>query len=222
MTTGMRIKGRRKQLGLPAEYLADQLGISPATVYRYEKGDIEKVPSQILPQLAAILQTTPAYLMGWTEDPSPETSELLDTPVGPEGWEAYPKNLPPMPPMHRIPLVGTIACGTPITAEQNIEGYVSVDGELNCQFALRCKGDSMAPRVINGDLVYIRQQPDVNDGQIAAVLIDGEATLKHVYHLPDGVQLVSDNPAYRPLIYTGEACAGLRIIGLAVAYQRML
>lgn len=73
------------------------------------------------------------------------------------------------------------------------------------------------PRTRGGD-----PQEDVTDGQIAAVVIDDEATLKHVYHIPGGVQLISDNPSFRPLTYVGETCEGLRIVGLAVAYQRML
>ena len=130
--------------------------------------------------------------------------------------------LSPLPETRLIPLLGDIACGTPITAEENLDGYVNVPVDVTCHFALRCKGDSMSPRVQDGDLVYIRQQEDVTDGQIAAVLIDNEATLKHVYHTPGGVSLVAENPAYPPMIYTGEACNEVRILGLAVAYQRML
>ena len=132
------------------------------------------------------------------------------------------KHLEPLHAMNRVPLLGSIACGQPITAEENVEDMIAAPDDLRCHFALRCKGDSMSPRVMDGDLVYIRQQPDVEDGQIAAVVIEGEATLKHVYHINGGVQLVSDNPLFHPLIYTGSSCEALRIVGLAVAYQRKL
>lgn len=125
---------------------------------------------------------------------------------------------------YRVPILGAIACGTPILAEENLDGEASVEAGVRCDFALRCKGDSMSPRLIEGDLVFIRRQPDVDDGQIAAVLIDGEATLKHVYHLPHrgGVQLVSDNPAYPPMLYVGEPAGEVRVLGRAVGYQRVL
>ncbi len=200
-----KIKELRIAQGLTLEQIGDYVGVGKSTVRKWETGMIANMRRDKVAKLAEALHTTPAYLMGW-----------------PEGEEALAPNLTPLPKTRLIPLVGSIACGTPITADQNIDGYVPVAEDLQCQFALKCKGDSMSPRVIDGDLVYIRQQPDVNDGQIAAVLIDGEATLKHVYHISGGVQLVSDNPAYAPLIYTGDSCAELRIIGLAVAYQRML
>ena len=98
MTTGERMKQRRKEIGLSAEKVAERLGVSPATIYRYEKGDIEKVPVDIFAELAKILQTTPAYLMGWEEKPEPKK------PTIPPGFE-------PMPKMKKVPLIGSIACG---------------------------------------------------------------------------------------------------------------
>lgn len=202
-----KIKELRIAQGLTLEQVGNYVGVGKSTVRKWETGAIANMRRDKVAKLAEALHTTPAYLMGWPQS---------------EDEGSLASNLAPLPKTRLIPLVGSIACGTPITAEQNIDGYVPVEEDLQCQFALKCKGDSMLPRVIDGDLVYIRQQPDVNDGQIAAVLIDGEATLKHVYHIPNGVQLVSDNPAYAPLIYTGDACAELRIVGLAVAYQRKL
>jgi repressor LexA len=118
-----------------------------------------------------------------------------------------------------IPIVGEIACGTPITAEENIEGYADLPSGVHADFALRCKGDSMAPTFENNDLVLIRQQPDVLDGQIAAVDVACEATLKHVYHQASGLLLVSDNPAYPPISVS--ASEEIIIHGLAVGYVRM-
>ena len=94
---------------------------------------------------------------------------------------SYPDILP-LPPTKKLPLLGTIACGEPILAEENIEEYIDVDEEVKADFVLRCKGQSMIEaRIFDGDLVYIHQQADVENGEIAAVLIDNEATLKKVY-----------------------------------------
>lgn len=120
-----------------------------------------------------------------------------------------------------LPVIGEIVCGTPITEEQNIEGYQDIPAGVHADFALRCRGDSMSPTFLDGDLVLIRQQPDVEDGQIAAIFINGEATLKHVYHQKDALLLTADNPAFAPMtipITTGEFTA---IQGLAVGYVRM-
>ena len=206
MTTGERLKERRKQLGLSAEYVAERLGVSPATIYRYEKGDIEKMPGNILEPISRILNTSPAYLMGWDENPLPD-------------------NIIPMPKMDKVPLIGTIACGEPILAEENIEGQVDLPDHIQANFALRCKGDSMIDaRIHDGDVVYIRQQEAVDNGQIAAVLIGDEATLKRVYYYPETRKLVLSpaNPAYEPFVYTGEEISSVRILGRAVAFTSLV
>lgn len=118
-----------------------------------------------------------------------------------------------------VPIVGEIACGTPITAEQNIEGYADLPDGVHADFALRCKGDSMTPTFNDGDFVLIRQTPDVLDGQIAAVGIGGEATLKHVYKQNTGLLCVSDNPKYPPQFFPADE--PLTIYGVAVGYVRM-
>ena len=117
-----------------------------------------------------------------------------------------------------VPIIGEIACGTPITAEQNIEGYADLPDRCHADFALRCNGNSMEPTIINGDLVLIRQTPDVQNGQIAAVGIDGEATLKHVYRQGDQIICVSENHAYAPQTFPAQ---DVTIYGLAVGYVRM-
>lgn len=206
MTTGERMKQRRKEIGLSAEKVAERLGVSPATIYRYEKGDIEKVPVDIFAELAKILQTTPAYLMGWEEKPEPKK------PTIPPGFE-------PMPKMKKIPLIGSIACGEPITAEQNIEKMVDVPENIRCDFSLTCHGDSMVDAGIHDkDVVYIRIQPEVENGEIAAVRIDGEATLKRVYYNPGTLTLMPANPAYAPMIYTGSQLEEVHIEGKAVGW----
>lgn len=203
MTTGQRMKIRRKEIGLSAERLAELLGVSPATIYRYENGDIEKVPGDRLGPIAEALRTSPAFLMGW--DDATDAS--------------LPLNIIPMPEMRKIPLIGSIACGAPVLAEEHIEDYLNIPRQIHADFALTCKGDSMInARIFDGDVVYIRQQDTVENGQIAAVLIDGEATLKRVQLYEDHISLEPENPQYRPLVYWGEEMNTIRILGKAVAF----
>ncbi|MEG1570796.1 MAG: XRE family transcriptional regulator [Clostridia bacterium] len=197
------MKERRKALGMSAETLAARLGLSAATIYRYEKGDIEKLPGNLLEPLASILSTTPAELMGW-ESPY-------------QGMEGI---LPVI--RKKIPLLGEIAAGQPIFAQEDYNTSVTCNEDVPCDFALRVKGDSMNPRLFDNDVVFIRSQPDVHDGQIAAVMVDDSATLKHVYHIAGGVQLVSDNADYAPMTFTAHNSESISILGLAVAYQRRL
>ena len=202
MTTGQRMKDRRKAIGLSAERLAEILGISPATIYRYENGDIEKVPGERLRPIADALQTTPAYLMGWESEAS-----------------SLPENIIPMPEMRKVPLIGAIACGAPILADEHIEDYVDIPRHIHADFALTCKGDSMInARIFDGDIVYIRQQDTAENGDIAAVLIDGEATLKRVRLFADHISLEPENPMYKPLVFWHEEMNTVRILGKAVAF----
>lgn len=205
-----RIRARRKELGLRADEVADKIGVSRATIYRYESNEIEKFPTSTLEPIAEALQTTPAYLMGWSDDPGAPA-------------DALPENLIPLPAMRRIPLLGTIACGEPLLAVENFEGDVDIPQYVHADFALRCKGDSMInARIFDGDIVYIRQQPDVENGEIAAVLIGDEATLKRVYKTAGQVTLMPENSAYPPLVYTGAQLEEVRILGKALAFTSMV
>lgn len=201
------MKKRRKEIGFSAEKVAERLGVSPATIYRYEKGDIEKVPVDSLAELAKILQTTPAYLMGWEEQPTPAPSPI-------------PPGFSPMPEMVQVPLIGTIACGTPITAEQNIEQMVCVPSRWHATFTLTCKGQSMEPRIHDGDLVAIRSQAEVENGEIAAVRIGEEATLKRVYLHPSFIELRPENPAFESIILSREEMNSVTIEGKAIGLCR--
>lgn len=114
----------------------------------------------------------------------------------------------------------TIAAGQPIFAEEHFESYVEAGANIRADFCLRVKGDSMInARICDEDIVFIRKQPDVNDGEIAAVLIDNEATLKRVYKKKGEIILVAENPAYKPLVYKGEELNEIRILGKAIAFQ---
>lgn len=131
----------------------------------------------------------------------------------------HPNNILPMPEMRKIPLIGTIACGAPILAEEHIEEYIDIPRHIHADFALTCKGDSMInARIFDGDVVYIRQQNTVENGEIAAVLVDNEATLKRVRLFGDHIALEPENPQYRPLTYWGEEMNTIHILGKAVAF----
>lgn len=218
MKAGDRIKMRRQELGFSVDDLADRIGKNRATIYRYENGDIENMPVGVIEPLAAALDTTPAYIAGWTDD-SNAKKESTDTS---NSTISVPKGFVPLPTMASVPLLGRIACGTPITAEQNVEAYISVPSMWRADFALMCKGDSMLPTICDGDLVCIRSQTTVENGQIAAVLVDDEATLKRFYRRGDTVILQPENPRFEPLSYTKEEINTLHIEGMAVGICRGL
>ena len=151
--------------------------------------------------------------MGWEEQPTPKTTSPAPIPPG----------FMPMPEMVQVPLIGTIACGTPITAEQNIKSYIGVPAAWRADFALECHGDSMAPTICDGDVVCIRKQPEVEQGQIAAVRIGEEATLKHFYYQNDVMTLLADNSSVcPPMVYTGPQLEEVEVEGLAVGFCRGL
>lgn len=198
-----RLQQYYERSGLSYTDLAARTGVPKSALQRYISGTTEKIPMDRLEKLAYALDTTPQILMGW------QPHEESDVPPG----------FIPVPEMRRVPLVGRIACGTPITAEQNIEDYVEVPILHHADFALRCEGDSMIDAgIADGDIVYIRRQPDVENGQIAAVRIGDEATLKRVYKTPDAITLMPANAAYPPYILTGEQMQDLVIEGKAVGF----
>ena len=205
-----RIKSRRTELGLTVEELAHKMGYKDkSSISKIENGKAD-IPQSKIAAFADALQTTPAYLMGWEEQPTPAPTRK---PTIPPGFE-------PMPEMDMVPLVGRIACGTPITAEQNVERMVCVPSKWHSAFTLTCKGDSMEPRIHDGDLVAIRKQPEVENGEIAAVRIGEEATLKHVYLHDNFIELRPENPAFNSIILSREDMNDVVIEGKAVGLCR--
>lgn len=199
MDTANLIHDKRTQIGMTMKELGVAVGVSEGTISRWESGDIANMGRDKIFALSKALDISPLLILGM-EDP-------------------LPANIIPMPKMRRIPLLGTIACGTPITAEENYDGDVDLPDTIRADFALRCKGDSMInARIFDGDICYIRRQPTVENGQIAAVLIDDEATLKRVRLFEDHIVLEPENPQFRPLVYWGEEMAAVSILGLAVAF----
>ena len=132
-----------------------------------------------------------------------------------------PPNLKPLGQLHRqrVPLIGKVAAGQPIMAEQDFETFV--DAPVNCDAALEVQGDSMKPTYLDGDVIYIKCRPDVPEGQVAVVLIDDEATLKHVYKRKDGLTLWSDNPEYPPMVIDAADHDYIAIYGVPVGYTRI-
>lgn len=201
MTMGDRIHKLRKEKGLTLEYIGKMTGVAKSTVRKWESGDITSIRSVNLQKLADVLGTTLEYLLEGT------MSNVL-----------Y-KNLEPLPDTRMIPVIGSIACGTPIFAKENIEGYAELDTRVHADFALRCVGDSMInAHIFNGDLVFIKRQDDVDNGEIAAVVIEDEATLKRVYKYPNRIELRPENPLCPALQYEGAELEQIRIIGKAVAF----
>ena len=199
-----RLRALRNARGISQQELGRQLGLSKSSVNMYERG--EREPGlETLRVMAEYFDVDMNYLLGHAE--------------------TLPDNVVPLPPMGRIPLVGTIACGTPILAVENVEDMVFVPETIHADFALRCQGDSMVgAEIYDGDLVYIRQQDSVYNGQIAAVLIGEEATLKRFYYDEEAglVTLSAENPAYPPKIFRGEELNQIHILGLAVGLTRKL
>lgn len=144
---------------------------------------------------------------------------LVDDNINDRNYGKLPSNVLPLPQMKKIPLIGAIACGTPILAQTNIEEYIFCPENIHADFCLRCQGDSMInARIFDGDIVFIRTQPDVENGEIAAVCIGEEATLKRVYKYSNKLVLNPENPSFEPLIYTNEELNDIKIIGKAVYF----
>lgn len=203
-----RLEELLAQNGMTAAELSRKTGIPESAISNYRAGKYE-AKQRRLEQLSKALCTTPAYLMGW------ELPDVVSPSEIPPGFE-------PLPETDRVPRVGQIACGDPILAEENIEDYDSVPSVWRANFTLRCRGDSMEPRIKDGDLVAIRSQPSVENGEIAAVRIGSEATLKHVYVYSGYIELRPENPAYESIIKIGEAMNEVQIEGRAVGLCRGL
>lgn len=177
---------------------------------QYVNGKVEPGQEK-LTVLGLALNVSETWLMGY------------DVPASREPTMPTAPNIIPMPGMRKIPLLGSIACGAPILAEEHIEGQVDIPTNIHADFALTCKGDSMInARIFDGDIVYIRHQDTVENGEIAAVLIDNEATLKRVRLFEDHIVLEPENPMYKPLSYWNEEMNSVRILGKAVAFTSVV
>lgn len=235
-----RIRDLRIKRKVSMKQVASELELPYTTYVNYEKGDREP-NSETLIKLADYFGVSVDYLIGrsdeMVDDDLLDKVNVIDNDIleNCNGNLLYaqkmqaqrdaansfslPDNILPLPQTRKIPLLGTIACGEPILATENIECNIDIPDYIHADFALRCKGDSMVnARIMDGDIVYIRQQPDVENGEIAAVLIGDEATLKRVYKAENQVTLMPANDNYPPLVYTGAQLDEVRIIGKAIAF----
>ncbi|MBC6910049.1 XRE family transcriptional regulator [Lactobacillus reuteri] len=206
-----RLKEALANSGLSQAELARRANIGRNSISDYLKGKYEAKQDK-LHSLARVLNVDEGWLMGYDISQERNSNSKVPTniiyPLGDKFQRVS------------IPLIGEIACGDPITAEENIEGYVEEIFEKPVPkgnlFALRCKGKSMEPTIHNGSIVTIREQPTVEDGEIAAVLVDGdnEATLKRVKHQGNLIMLMPDNKEFDPIILDKDNPG--RIVGKAV------
>lgn len=205
------IKLLRIERGITQEQLAALLKVSRSTIGMYETGSREP-DFETLEAIADIFNVDMDYLMGRS---TVERKNPVATSPIPAGFQ-------PLPKMRKVPRVGRIACGEPILAEENIEDYDATPEEWHADFTLLCRGDSMEPKIKDGDVVAIRTQPQVENGEIAAVRIGDEATLKRVYCNGNTVILQAENPTFPPLVYSGQEAEDIHIEGKAVGLCRRL
>jgi repressor LexA len=200
-----KINEYKKKNGLTNEDIARLSGVPKPTIDKITSGATR---SPNLETVRAIAKALGLTLDDFSDD---EKSSYLSIP-----------GILPVPRMVKKPRLGTIACGDPILAVENHEGYDDVPDNINCDFTLICKGDSMiGARIHDGDVVYIRQQPDIENNEIAAVIIDEEAvTLKRVFRDIDHLVLMAENPTYPPIVVNGGHTA--RIIGKAVGFTSII
>lgn len=210
-TIGSRIRNRREELGLSQDELGKRLGYKSRSSINKIELDQRNLTQSKIKAIAEALETTPAYIMGWDEPDQKLDKENLK----------FFDNLFPIE-TKKFPLIGNIACGKPILADEQFEAYIEAGANIKADFCLRAKGDSMiGARIYDGDIVFIRKQEMVDDGEIAAVLIGDEATLKRVQYNPEENELLlfAENPKYKTMRYTGEELNHIRILGKAVAFQ---
>ena len=188
--------------------LAERLSVTPAAVNKWTKG-------QNIPRMNKVDKLCSIF--------GCQRSDLLLQRDATE-TEPLPPNCFPIE-KKKFPLLGNIACGEPIFADEDFEGYVEAGADIDADFCLRASGDSMiGARIHDGDIVFIKQQPIVDNGQIAAVLIENEATLKRFYYdqASDTVQLMAENPSYAPIVKMKSDLNDIRILGRAIAFQSII
>lgn len=208
MTIYDRIKFLREKQGMSQQTLAEKVGFKTASAVNKIELGLRDINQTKIIAFAKALNTTPSYLMGWEDH----------TAIDMEASGLYP-----MPKMIKKPRLGRVSCGEPILAEENIEDYDEVPEHIKCDFTLKCKGDSMInARIYDGDIVYVKVQEAVENGQIAVVRVGDETTLKRFYKTENTVTLMPENPKYEPMVYVNEQLNDIRVIGKAVAFTSIV
>lgn len=211
------IKKRRLELELTQSDLAQKLGYSDKSmIAKIEKGSID-LPQSKISAFAKALNTSEVELMGYVEG--------VDYPAAARTPEDY--GLTRLSDVHKkaIPMLGTVACGTPIYANEEHDSYVLADEDIDADYCLTARGDSMInARIYDGDLIFVKQCDHVENGEIAVVAIGDEVTLKRVYFYAEThtLQLIAENPKYAPLIYRDDELDGVYVIGKALFFQSLI
>lgn len=218
LSKGEKIKSLRESRGLSQVQLADLISVSKQTLYKYENNVVTNIPSDKIEAIATALNTTPQYIMGWDDDKKTKAAAART----PEDY-----GLTRLSDVHKkaIPMLGTVACGTPIFANEEHDSYVLADEDIDADYCLTAKGDSMInARIYDGDLIFVKQCDHVENGEIAVVAIGDEVTLKRVYFYAEThtLQLIAENPKYAPLIYRDDELDGVYVIGRVLFFQSLL
>lgn len=235
-----RLKMLRVERGLLQKDVASIIGVDRTTYVKYEKGNSEP-PIDTLSALADFYGTTVDYLLGRTDDRTDyEDPQLIanlndglldyfngDVKKALAVQEAIDKDAmsesrattpPDVRKGIKIPVLGRVAAGLPLEAVEEIIGYEEITPELAASgdyFALAIQGDSMAPTICQGDVVVVRKQEDIENGEIAVVLVNGQdATVKKFFRTEQGVKLVPLNPNYEPLFFTAEEVGRLPVVAV--------
>ena len=217
MILGDLRKEYRREHGYSMDQFAKMSGLSKAYISILERNVNPVNNKPVIPSLETIKAVAQAINMDFND-----VIAVLDgnQPVSLKDEPEIPPGFQPMPELVQVPLVGRIACGTPILAEENIEGMVCVPEKWHATFTLTCEGSSMEPKIHDGDLVVIRSQPTVENGEVAAVRIEGDATLKRVYLHESFIELRAENPAFESIILAKEDMNTVTIEGKAVGLCR--
>ncbi len=197
---GYIIKNLRTERNLTQEEVGKIIGASKQTLHKYENGIITNIPQDKIEALANLFDVSPAYIMGWEEN----KTDLSNIP-----------GVIPVKKIIKIPILGHIQCGKPVMSVENYEGYFPADPEIiNSDFCLYADGDSMIDAGINeGDLVFFKQTPQVENGTIAAVFVDDTTTLKRFYRKENQIILQPENKDYSPIIIDLDESTNIRILG---------
>ena len=192
---GRRIYEKRTEKEMTLKELGSRVGVASTTILRYEKGEISKIKLPVIESIANVLEVDPAWLILKSDRPT--------------------KYIPKKSEVDNIPLIGSIAAGLPLLAEENIVDYFNIDTKIKADFALKVQGNSMiGAGIFQDDIVFIRKQDCLENGEIGVILIEDEATLKKFYKEDDTIILQAENDIYKPLIYTN---GNIKILGKLVA-----
>ena len=189
--------------GITYEQLGEKTGVAKSSINRWVTGKTQKFSLDSIVKVCKALSLDVAAVLGWKESAFPDSLKRIDA-------DSF----------NKIPLIGSVAAGTPILAEESYDAYI--DCPCKADYALRISGNSMNPNYLDGDVVFIRAQDNIDyDGQVLVVLLDDSATLKHVYRQSNGLLLVSDNPSYQPMFMPFEEYNTMRVLGKPVGFTRM-